>query len=199
MLGPESGDTAISAMRATIATANAISGSNAIVFAPMLAGATTCENDSIYAILLCMNTIVLDTNVFVNALLSTHDGSRSRAVVRACIAGQHEPLFGIALFREYEDVLSRAALFSRSQASAAERAEVFGALLHRARWVEIYFTWRPNLFDEGDNHLIELAVAGGAEALVTRNIADFKRAELKFPDLAILTPEQFLKVHPCQP
>ena len=146
-----------------------------------------------------MTAIVLDTNVFANALLSTHDGSRSRAVVRACITGQHAPLFGIALFREYEDVLSRAALFSRSQTSAVERAEVFGALLHRARWVDIYFTWRPNLFDEGDNHLIELAVAGGAEALVTRNIADFKRAELKFPNLSILTPEQFLKVHPCQP
>lgn len=81
----------------------------------------------------------------------------------------------------------------------AVRSEVFGALLHRARWVEVYFSWRPNLSDEGDNHLIELAVAGGAEALVTRNIADFKRAELKFPDLAILTPDQFLEVHPCQP
>lgn len=146
-----------------------------------------------------MATIVLDTNVFVNALLSTHAGSRSRAVVRSCIAGQHEPLFGVALFSEYEDVLSRTALFSRSQTNAAERAEVFGALLHRARWVEVYFAWRPNLSGEGDNHLIELAVAGGAEALVTRNIADFKRAELKFPELAILTPEQFLEVHPCQP
>ena len=158
-----------------------------------------CYSDCIYAIVIDVTTIVLDTNVFVNALLSTHEGSRSRAVVRACIAGQHEPLFGVALFSEYEDVLSRAALFSRSSTSTAERAEVFGALLHRARWVEVYFSWRPNLSDEGDNHLIELAVAGGAEALVTRNIADFKRAELKFPDLAILTPDQFLKVHPCQP
>lgn len=146
-----------------------------------------------------MATIVLDTNVFVNALLSTHEGSRSRALVRACIAGRHAPLFGVALFSEYEDVLSRAALFSRSPTSSAERTEVFSALLHRARWVEVYFSWRPNLSDEGDNHLLELAVAGGAEALITRNINDFKRAELKFPDLAILTPEQFLEVHPCQP
>lgn len=69
----------------------------------------------------------------------------------------------------------------------------------RARWVEIYFSWRPNLFDEGDNHLIELAVAGGTKALVTRNTADFKRAELKFPNLAILTPEQFLEAYPCPP
>lgn len=146
-----------------------------------------------------MTVIVLDTNIFINSLLSTHEGSRSRALVRACIKGQHEPLFGVALFNEYEDVMSRAVLFSRSLTTPAERKEVFAALLRRARWVEIYFAWRPNLFDEGDNHLIELAVAGGAEALVTRNTADFKRAELKFPNLSILTPEQFLEAHPCPP
>ena len=146
-----------------------------------------------------MAVIVMDTNVFVNALLTTHEGSRSRAVVRSCIAGQSEVLFGVALFNEYEDVMSRHTLFSRSQTTAIERNEVFAALLHRARWVETYFSWRPNLPDEGDNHLIELAVAGGAAALVTRNIRDFKRAELKFPSLAILNPEQFLEAYPCQP
>jgi hypothetical protein len=30
--------------------------------------------------------------------------------------------------------------------------------------------WRPNLRDEGDNHLVELAIAGGAEAIVTYNV-----------------------------
>jgi len=37
----------------------------------------------------------------------------------------------------------------------------------------IYFLWRPNLRDEADNHLVELAVAGGAQAVVTRNKRDF--------------------------
>ncbi len=146
-----------------------------------------------------MVAVVLDTNIFITALLSSSDGSHCRAILRACLRGEYEPLFGVTLFCEYEDVLSRTGLFSRSKTTPAERTEAFAALLKRARWVEVYFAWRPKLSDEGDNHLIELAVAGGADALITRNISDFKRAELKFPELAILTPEHFLEVYPCQP
>jgi predicted nucleic acid-binding protein len=48
--------------------------------------------------------------------------------------------------------------------------------------------WRPNLRDEGDNHIVELAVAGGAGMIVTNNVADFRNAELKFPGIEILRP-----------
>jgi predicted nucleic acid-binding protein len=57
----------------------------------------------------------------------------------------------------------------------------------------VYFTWRPNLRDEADNHLVELAVAGGADAIVTRNLRDLGRMELRFPQLKVLAPEDFLK------
>ena len=30
--------------------------------------------------------------------------------------------------------------------------------MSRCRWVEVFYAWRPNLPDEADNHLIELAV-----------------------------------------
>jgi predicted nucleic acid-binding protein len=43
----------------------------------------------------------------------------------------------------------------------------------------VYFGWRPNLPDEADNHLVELAVAGRASFVVTRNLRDLTRAELK--------------------
>lgn len=48
-------------------------------------------------------------------------------------------------------------------------------------WTRIYFGWRPNLRDEADNHLVELAVAGGAGYIVTRNVRDLVSMELKFP------------------
>ncbi len=53
--------------------------------------------------------------------------------------------------------------------------------------------------DECDNHLIELGVAAQAEAIVTRNLRDVSRGELKFPMLRVLTPEQFLQEYPCPP
>jgi predicted nucleic acid-binding protein len=47
--------------------------------------------------------------------------------------------------------------------------------------------------DEGDNHLVELAIAGGAEAIVTRNLRDLERMEMRFPNLKLLTPENLLR------
>ena len=63
----------------------------------------------------------------------------------------------------------------------------------RCRSVRIYFGWRPNLPDEADNHLVELAVAGGADHIVTRNVRDLRARQLKFPELSVVTPGQFLE------
>lgn len=43
------------------------------------------------------------------------------------------------------------------------------------------------------------AVAAQADAIVTRNVRDVARGELKFPSLKVLTPEQCLEVFPCPP
>lgn len=142
-----------------------------------------------------MTTVVLDTNVLVAALL--RGGGSARRVLRACLLGSYRPVLGPALLAEYEDVLSRSELFVNSVLSADEREELFDGLLSRCRWVEVYFAWRPNLPDEADNHLIELAVGAQADAIVTRNLKDVARGELKFPSLKVLTPEQCLEVFPC--
>ena len=47
--------------------------------------------------------------------------------------------------------------------------------------------------DEGDNHILELAVAGGASIIVTKNTADFTGANLRFPDIRALSPRDVLK------
>lgn len=142
-----------------------------------------------------MPTIVLDTNILVAALL--RGGGSARSVLRACLAGQYLPVLGPALFAEYEDVLGREALFADAVLTAIEREEVFNGFLHQCRWIEVFFAWRPNLPDEADNHLIELAVAAQADAIVTRNLRDVSRGELKFPNLKVLTPEQCLEEFPC--
>ena len=112
---------------------------------------------------------------------------------------RYQPVIGPALLAEYEDVLGHAALFAGATLTDRERDEVFNGFLNRCRWVEVYYAWRPNLPDEADNHLIELAVAAQADAIVTRNLRDLTRGELKFPSLKILTPDQCLETFPCPP
>ena len=135
--------------------------------------------------------VVIDTNVFTAALLSA--AGANRRVLRACLSGGAQPLMGAALFSEYEDLLARSALMAKSPLATAERKQLFEAFLSACEWVRIYFLWRPNLPDEADNHLVELAIAGGAEAIVTNNTRDVRRGELSFPQLQVLTPAQFLK------
>lgn len=134
--------------------------------------------------------VVIDTNVFIGACLGQ---GACRAVVEACLKGKITPLMGVVLFAEYEDVLSRQNLFSKCRLNAAERNELLDIFLSTCRWTRIYYGWRPNLRDEGDNHLIELAVAGGASVLVTKNVRDIVGSELLFPGIRIVFPEVFVK------
>lgn len=141
-----------------------------------------------------MTRIVVDTNVFVGACLGT---GASNAVVANCLTGHFKPLIGNALFAEYEDVLARSALFSKCRLSSDERNELCDIFAASCEWIRVYYQWRPNLHDEADNHLMELAVAGNAQCIVTRNLRDLSSGELAFPHIRLLTPEQILKEHPA--
>ena len=114
-------------------------------------------------------------------------------MLRLCLEGQLQPLMGTALFAEYESLLSRSPLFEGCRLNAQQRDALLNAFLSVCRWTNIYYGWRPNLRDEADNHLVELAVAGSASAIITKNVRDFKGAELHFPGLRILLPEEILK------
>ena len=141
-----------------------------------------------------MDRVVIDTNVLTGALVGR--AGYNRRVIRACLSGRLKPLIGQTLFLEYEDVLSRRDLFRTSPLSRQERQELFAAFLSLCEWVQVYFSWRPNLPDEADNHIVELAVAGGAAMIVTNNVRDFRAADLRFPDLRIVAPRELMKELP---
>lgn len=151
----------------------------------------TLANASIYAITLFVrDVVVVDTSVFVSALKSSQGASR--AVLRLCLESEIAPLMGHKLFLEFEDTLRRPGLFDSSPADEVEREVLFHGFLGVCRWVSVYFLWRPNLPDEGDNHVLELAIAGGAGVVVTHNISDFA-GELRF-SVQVMTPAQFLRM-----
>lgn len=134
--------------------------------------------------------IVVDTNVFLGACLGT---GAANSVIAACLKGLCIPLMGNALFNEYEDVFSRNALFEKCRLSRDERNELLDVFFSCCEWTRIYYAWRPNLPDEADNHLVELAVAGSAKFIVTRDLRHLQNMELRFPQLRIASPEAFLK------
>jgi uncharacterized protein len=137
-----------------------------------------------------MEVAVIDTSVFVSALMRAD--TPPRQVLRLCLERRVTPLMGNPLFAEYEAVMSREDLFRGALLDEGERRRLLDAYLSVCRWVRIYYLWRPNLADEGDNHLVELALAGGAGWIVTGNRADLTSGELRFPGLRIASPTEFI-------
>lgn len=141
-------------------------------------------------IALIMN-IILDTNIIVGACL----GSRfDNLVIRGCLTGNFNPLVSHALLFEYEDLINRESVFNHPVAlTLPEREILFNALYSVCHLVDVSYLWRPNLKDEGDNFIVELAVAGNAEYIVTKNLKDFRQSELIFDSFSVITPKELLE------
>ena len=135
--------------------------------------------------------IVVDTSVFVSSLIGSMGPSRE--LIRCCLRGEYQPLMGNALFCEYESVINREEILAKCPLTSSEIEVLLQAFLSVSQWVNIYFLWRPNLTDEADNHLIELAMAGNASSIVTNNLKDFQNTDLLFPNLSIVRPEQIIR------
>lgn len=135
--------------------------------------------------------IVVDTSVFISALISSQ--GLSRELIRRCLKGEYQPLMGNALFCEYESVIQREEIIAKCPLTTEEISALLASLMSVSEWIYIYYLWRPNLKDEADNHLIELAVAGNAQIIATHNVKDFQNAELLFPNLSILKPEEIIR------
>ena len=65
------------------------------------------------------------------------------------------------------------------------------ALASACEPVAVCFQWRPQLRDAGDEMVLEAAVNGRADALVTYNVRDFAPAAGRF-GLRVLRPGELL-------
>jgi putative PIN family toxin of toxin-antitoxin system len=127
---------------------------------------------------------VLDTDVMVAALRSSRGASR--LLLLGALDGGFQLLLSVPLILEYEAVLSRPEHLAACGLSAAEIGRVLDDLAGIAKPVSLSFRWRPRLSDPDDDMVLETAVNGNADAIVTFNQRDFEAAVRDFGCAVIL-------------
>jgi len=134
--------------------------------------------------------VVLDTSVLVAGLRSRLGASNRvlfEVAERRCT-----PLVTTAVFLEYEAVLLRSEHRLPTGMSPKDVEGFLAAFASAAEPVELNFLWRPQLRDPADELMLEAAVNGRADTLVTHNVGDFQSATARF-GVRTLTPSALLK------
>ena len=137
-----------------------------------------------------MTRIVLDTSVVV-AGLRTRLGA-GNAVLQLVATRKITLLATPPLFLEYEDVLKRPEHRLVHGLTPEEVDEFLAELAALIEPVEVHFQWRPQSRDPNDEMVLEAAINGSADAIVTYNVSDFVEAGERF-SILVLQPGQLLK------
>lgn len=133
--------------------------------------------------------LVLDTDVVVAAMRSP--GGASAEILRRIRNGQAIALAGVALALEYEAVCKRPEHQIASGLTAGEVGIFVDAVVAMMEPVKSHFLWRPQLRDPNDEMVLESAINGRAEVLVTFNARDFATAS-RF-GIEVLLPQEALE------
>jgi putative PIN family toxin of toxin-antitoxin system len=130
--------------------------------------------------------IIIDTNVLVSSLKSKRGASYK--MISILPKQELKPVISVPLVVEYEAVLKKGNL--AKELTYEDIENFIDYLCGISEWQDIYFLWRPFLPDAFDDHILEVAVASGADAIITYNKRDFRGIE-KF-GLTLLDPRELL-------
>ena len=133
--------------------------------------------------------IVVDTNVFVTALRSKHGASYK--LIQLIKKGIFQFNLSVPLALEYEAVAKRT--IGEITLDENEVDNILDFVISKSNLWQIFYLWRPELNDPGDDMVLELAVTANCQYIVTYNVADFKSTKKKFGITAI-TPKEFLQM-----
>ncbi len=134
--------------------------------------------------------IVMDTDVLVAAFRSPTGASRE--IVRLLYEGGIEGAASVPLMLEYEEVLLRREQREAMGLDVSEVAIILDQLATVLRPVTTYFLWRSFLRDPDDELVLEAAINGRADVLVTFNIRDYFPAAQYFR-LEVVRPAELLR------
>ncbi|MCX6634016.1 MAG: putative toxin-antitoxin system toxin component, PIN family [Acidobacteria bacterium] len=122
--------------------------------------------------------LVLDTSVIVAAFRS--DRGASRQLLLGALDRRFIMLVSVPLMLEYESVLTRPEQLKETGLTSDETNSVLDALAAVIVPVRLRFLWRPILKDPADEMVLETAVNGRADCLVTFNVRHFGEAAEEF-------------------
>jgi putative PIN family toxin of toxin-antitoxin system len=133
--------------------------------------------------------VVLDTNILVAASRSSRGASF--ALLRLLREGRFSALVSVPLLLEYEATLKRPEHLAVGGRTEATTDAFLDALCLHCEPVNLYYLWRPRARDPADDMVLETALNGQADRLVTFNTADFAAAA-RF-GLAVVHPRDLLR------
>ena len=131
-----------------------------------------------------------DTDVIVAAMRSP--GGASAAILRAARRDEVTLLVSVPLAMEYEATCSEPEHQLAAGLSEQEVGIFLDAILAIAEPLKAHFLWRPQLRDPGDEMVLETAVNGRADALVTFNVRDFGSVPERF-GIEVLIPREAIR------
>jgi putative PIN family toxin of toxin-antitoxin system len=134
--------------------------------------------------------LVLDTNVLVAAFRSRTGAAAE--LVRLIRRRQLTMVATVALFVEYEAVLTRPEHLAKAAMTLFDAAIALDVLAAITAPVEAHFLWRPRLKDPDDDMVLEAAVNGHADAIATFNARDFADVTRDF-GIEVLMPADVLR------
>ncbi|MFO7641322.1 MAG: putative toxin-antitoxin system toxin component, PIN family [Candidatus Competibacteraceae bacterium] len=139
-----------------------------------------------------MKSAVLDTNILVSAARSREGASF--AILQALRQRRFVALVSVPLMLEYEAVLKRPEQLQAGGRTIAMVDAFLDAFCLHIEPVNLHYLWRPQTRDAADEMVLETALNGRADALVSLNTADFAKAAKRF-HLNLLTPGAFYRQH----
>jgi putative PIN family toxin of toxin-antitoxin system len=121
-----------------------------------------------------MMKIVIDTNVFVSALMSQRGASFK--LLSLVGQGNFRICLSVPLVLEYEDA-SKRLLGDKIKLTEEALSDILDYLCSVGEHQKVFYLWRPLLKDPRDELVLELAANARADAIISYNERDFLGAE----------------------